>query len=72
MFNKVEEWAVPDRRSAGSTKVQPRSAGKQSNGDTAWRQPKFSAIHRIIENPVYGGAYAYSKTAVAAGYTAEA
>lgn len=26
---------------------------------------------RIIENPVYGGAYAYGKTAVAAGYSAE-
>src|SRR5450432_528285 len=44
---------------------------KQSNGDTAWRRPSYSAIHRIIENPVYGGAYAYGKTAVAAGYTAE-
>jgi hypothetical protein len=30
-----------------------------------------AGIHRIIENPVYGGAYAYGKTAVAAGYTAE-
>src|SRR4029077_2448831 len=29
-----------------------------------------SAIHRIIENPVYGSAYAYGKTAVAAGYSA--
>src|ERR1700704_4721804 len=44
---------------------------KQSNGDTAWRRPSYSAIHRIIENPVYGGAYAYGKTAVAAGYSAE-
>src|SRR5258706_15588322 len=44
---------------------------KQSNGDTAWRRPSYSAIHRIIENPVYGGAYAYGKTAVAAGYTAK-
>nr|WP_225648424.1 recombinase family protein [Bradyrhizobium australafricanum] len=41
---------------------------KQTNGDTAWRRPSYSAIHRIIENPVYGGAYAYGKTAVAAGY----
>src|SRR5262249_50432023 len=24
-------------------------------------------IHRMIENPIYGGAYAYGKTAVAAG-----
>ena len=42
---------------------------KQSNGDTAWRRPNYSTIHRIIENPVYGGAYAYGKTAVAAGYS---
>ncbi|MCK1496724.1 recombinase family protein, partial [Bradyrhizobium sp. 188] len=39
-------------------------------GDTAWRRPSYSAIHRIIENPVYGGAYAYGKTAGAAGYSA--
>ncbi|MGY4403721.1 recombinase family protein [Bradyrhizobium sp. USDA 3315] len=42
---------------------------KQTNGDTAWRRPNYSAIHRVIENPVYGGAYAYGKTAVAAGYS---
>jgi len=44
---------------------------KQTSGDTPWRRPNYSTIHRIIENPVYGGAYAYGKTAVAAGYTAE-
>ena len=47
---------------------------KQStNGDTAWRRPSYSAIHRIIENPVYlGGAGGpMVKTAVAAGYSAE-
>ncbi|GGI34484.1 MULTISPECIES: recombinase family protein [Bradyrhizobium] len=43
---------------------------KRTNGATAWRRPSYSAIHRIIENPVYGGAYAYGKTAVAAGYSA--
>src|ERR1700739_1180542 len=42
---------------------------KQSNGDTARRRPSYSTIHRIIENPV-GGAYAYGKTAGAAGYNA--
>src|SRR2546430_1256981 len=41
---------------------------QQSNGDTAWRRPNYATIHRIIENPIYGGAYAYGKTAVAAGY----
>lgn len=43
---------------------------KQNNGDTTWRRPSYASIHRIIENPVYGGAYAYGKTAVAAGYDA--
>jgi len=43
---------------------------KQNNGDVAWRRPNYSAIHRMIENPIYGGAYAYGKTAVAAGYGA--
>ena len=43
---------------------------KQSNGDVAWRRPNYSSIHRMIENPIYGGAYAYGKTAVVAGYDA--
>jgi DNA invertase Pin-like site-specific DNA recombinase len=43
---------------------------KQSNGDTAWRRPNYAAIHRMIENPVYGGAYAYGKTASGMGYGA--
>jgi DNA invertase Pin-like site-specific DNA recombinase len=43
---------------------------KQPGGDTIWRRPSYASIHRIIENPVYGGAYAYGKTAVAAGYSA--
>jgi hypothetical protein len=41
---------------------------KGKDGETAWRRPHYATIHRIIKNPVYGGAYAYGKTAVAAGY----
>jgi recombinase-like zinc beta ribbon protein/recombinase len=41
---------------------------KQNNGGIAWRRPNYSAIRRMIENPIYGGAYAYGKTAVASGY----
>jgi DNA invertase Pin-like site-specific DNA recombinase len=44
---------------------------KQNNGDTAWRRPNYATIHRMIENPIYGGAYAYGKTAVASGYSAD-
>src|SRR6202453_337554 len=44
---------------------------KQASGDTAWRRPNYASIHRIIENPVYGGAYAYGKTSAAAVYAAD-
>ena len=44
---------------------------KQNNGNTVWRRPNYATIHRMIENPIYGGAYAYGKTAVASGYGAD-
>jgi DNA invertase Pin-like site-specific DNA recombinase len=31
-------------------------------GDVHWRRPAYCGIHRILTNPVYGGAYAYGKT----------
>lgn len=37
---------------------------KCPNGDVVWRRPTYATIHRMIENPVYGGAYAYGKTRV--------
>jgi DNA invertase Pin-like site-specific DNA recombinase len=43
---------------------------KCKDGETAWRRPNYGTIHRMIENPIYGGAYAYGKTAVAGGYNA--
>ena len=33
-----------------------------------WLGGVYSTIHRMIENPIYGGAYACGKTAVAVGY----
>ena len=41
---------------------------KRNNGDIAWRRPCYASIHRMIVNPIYGGAYAYGKTGVASGY----
>ena len=38
------------------------------DGEMAWRRPNYATIHRMIENPIYGGTYAYGKTTVAAGY----
>ena len=34
------------------------------------RRPNYATIHRMIENPIYGGAYADGKTAAVAGYGA--
>ena len=41
---------------------------KRNNGDVIWRRPNYATIHRMIENPIYGGAYAYGKRRVAPGY----
>ena len=35
---------------------------RQSHGDVVWRRPCYATIHRMITNPIYGGAYAYGKT----------
>jgi len=34
---------------------------KGKDGETAWRRPNYATIHRMIENPIYGGTYAYGK-----------
>src|SRR4029077_7179046 len=41
---------------------------KGTDGATAWRRPSSTRIHRMIANPIYRGAYAYGKTAVAMIY----
>ncbi len=42
---------------------------KQTSGETVWRRPCYATLHRMIENPIYGGAYAYGKTGATMGYT---
>jgi DNA invertase Pin-like site-specific DNA recombinase len=71
VFDKVEELGSARQALCWLHEYNLDLPVKQTDGDTAWRRPSYSAIHRIIENPVYGGAYAYGKTAVAAGYSAE-
>jgi DNA invertase Pin-like site-specific DNA recombinase len=41
---------------------------RRNNGDVVWRRPRYATIHRMVDNPIYGGAYAYGKTCVATGY----
>ena len=41
---------------------------RRSGGDVAWRRPNDATIHRMIENPIYGGAYAHGKTTGVMGH----
>ena len=41
---------------------------RRNNGDVVWRRPSYATVHRMIANPIYGGAYAYGKSRVASGY----
>lgn len=41
---------------------------RRDNGEIVWRRPNYATIHRMIENPAYGGTYAYGKSRVASGY----
>jgi len=70
VFDKVEELGSARQALCWLHEYNIDLPVKQNNNDTAWRRPNYSAIHRMIVNPVYGGAYAYGKTAAAAGYGA--
>lgn len=41
---------------------------RRANGDVVWRRPNYATVHRMIENPIYGGAYAYGKSRSVSGY----
>ena len=41
---------------------------RRNNGDVTWRRPSYATIHRMVDNPIYGGVYAYGKTCIATGY----
>src|SRR4030095_16921768 len=45
---------------------------RRSNGDVTWRRPCYATIHRMVTNPIYGGAYAYGRTAVVTRYSGSA
>jgi DNA invertase Pin-like site-specific DNA recombinase len=32
---------------------------RRGNGEVTWRRPCYATIHRMVTNPIYGGAYAW-------------
>jgi hypothetical protein len=68
MLAALLRHGLNDRLASSNAPLSGASKGK--NGETIWRRPNYATIHRMIENPIYGGAYAYGKTAVAPGYDA--
>jgi DNA invertase Pin-like site-specific DNA recombinase len=38
------------------------------DGRIVWRRPRYSTLHQFIDNPAYGGAYAYGKTGAIVRY----
>lgn len=39
-----------------------------NDGAVVWRRPRYSTIRELIDNPAYGGAYAYGRTGVSVHY----
>lgn len=40
----------------------PRKSQDRPDGPTVWAAPTYSALHSLLSNPIYGGAYAFGRT----------
>ena len=41
---------------------------RTAGGEVVWRRPRYSSVRELIDNPAYGGAYAYGKTGASVHY----
>ena len=43
-------------------------SARRNNGDVVRRRPSYATIHRKLENPISGGAFAYGRSGVTSGF----
>ena len=41
---------------------------RKPDGAIVWKRPIYATVHRLLTNPIYGGAYAYGKTEAVISY----
>ncbi|WP_235818711.1 MULTISPECIES: recombinase family protein [Brucella/Ochrobactrum group] len=62
VFNKVAELGSARQALLWFLEQSLELPVRRTDGDVIWRRPNYATIHRMIANPIYGGAYAYGKS----------